>query len=291
MRIAVTGSRGQVATSLLERAGPEIEIVTLSRPDVALEDRDSILAAVASAQPDVIINAAAYTAVDKAESEEELAMRVNGAGAGFVAEAAAAIARRFSTCRPTMSSTAGSNGLTARTIRLPRRAPTGARSSQAKSGSPSIARTASCSGPPGSTARLARISSAPCCVSTRRAMKSAWSPTSAAARPRRSTSRTPCIAVARRIRADDAPELRGVFHLTGAGEATWADLAEAVFAEAHARGRRLTRVKRITTAEYPTPARRPANSRLDNAKLRRVYGLALPDWRISVAGCCARLIP
>ena len=82
-----------------------------------------------------------------------------------------------------------------------------------------------------------------------------------------------------------------MFHLTGAGEATWADLAEAVFAEAHARGRRLTRVKRITTAEYPTPARRPANSRLDNAKLLRVYALALPDWRTSVAGCCARLIP
>ena len=56
--------------------------------------------------------------------------------------------------------------------------------------------------------------------------------------------------------------------MTGSGEATWADFAEAVFAEAHARGRRLTRVKRIATADYPTPARRPANSRLDNAKLR-----------------------
>ncbi|MBV8443197.1 MAG: sugar nucleotide-binding protein, partial [Hyphomicrobiales bacterium] len=48
---------------------------------------------------------------------------------------------------------------------------------------------------------------------------------------------------------------------------------------------------RIATADYPTPARRPANSRLDSAKLRRVYGLALPDWRGSVAACCARLIP
>ena len=62
-------------------------------------------------------------------------------------------------------------------------------------------------------------------------------------------------------------------------------------AVARARGRRLTRVKRITTADYPTPARRPANSRLDNAKLRLVYELALPDWRASVAECCARLIP
>ena len=78
--------------------------------------------------------------------------------------------------------------------------------------------------------------------------------------------------------------------MTGSGEATWADFAEAIFDEAHARGQRLTRVMRISSAEYPTPARRPANSRLDNEKLRSVYGLELPPWRISLAACCARLI-
>ena len=98
------------------------------------------------------------------------------------------------------------------------------------------------------------------------------------------------LAIAKRICDDASPALRGVFHMTGSGEATWADFAEAVFQEADARGRRLTRVKRIATADYPTPARRPANSRLDNEKLRRVYGLALPDWRVSLAACCARLI-
>ena len=79
--------------------------------------------------------------------------------------------------------------------------------------------------------------------------------------------------------------------MTGSGEATWADFAEAVFREAEARGRRLTRVKRISTADYPTPARRPANSRLDNEKLRRVYGFKLPEWRASLEACCERLIP
>jgi dTDP-4-dehydrorhamnose reductase len=99
------------------------------------------------------------------------------------------------------------------------------------------------------------------------------------------------LAVAARLRGDLSPALRGVFHMTGSGEATWADFAEAIFAEAAARGRRPTRVKRITTADYPTPARRPANSSLDNDKLRRTYGLELPDWRKSLAACCARLIP
>ena len=79
--------------------------------------------------------------------------------------------------------------------------------------------------------------------------------------------------------------------MTGSGEATWADFAEAIFVEAAARGRRSTRVKQITTTDYPTPAQRPANSRLDNEKLRRVYGLELPNLRESLTVCCVRLIP
>ncbi len=88
-RIAVTGSKGQVATALAERAVEGVEIIALARPSFALEDRASVLATIEAAKPDVVINAAAYTAVDKAESEEDLAMRVNGDGAGHVAEAAA----------------------------------------------------------------------------------------------------------------------------------------------------------------------------------------------------------
>ena len=85
MRIAVTGSRGQVAMSLIERANPDIEIVRLSRPAFALEERQAVLAAIETARPDVVVNAAAYTAVDKAEADEDLAVRVNGEGAGQTA--------------------------------------------------------------------------------------------------------------------------------------------------------------------------------------------------------------
>ena len=89
MRIAVTGSKGQVATSLLERAGLKAEVVALGRPAFDLADRDAVLAGLKAARPDVVVNAAAYTAVDKAEAEEAVAVRVNGEGAGHVAEAAA----------------------------------------------------------------------------------------------------------------------------------------------------------------------------------------------------------
>jgi dTDP-4-dehydrorhamnose reductase len=79
--------------------------------------------------------------------------------------------------------------------------------------------------------------------------------------------------------------------MTGQGEASWADMAEAIFSAAEARGRKPVRVKRIATADYPTPARRPANSRLDNAKLKANYGIVLPNWRDSLNACVARLIP
>ncbi len=99
------------------------------------------------------------------------------------------------------------------------------------------------------------------------------------------------LVIAKRIREDPSPALRGLFHMTGAGEASWADFAEAIFDEVHARSLRRSRVRRIATADYPTPARRPANSRLDNEKLRLVYRVTLPRWRESLAACCARLIP
>src|ERR1700693_5383333 len=96
MRIAVTGSKGQVATSLIERAEGKVEIVALGRPAFDLTDRAAVIAGLDAARPDVVVNAAAYTAVDKAEAEEADAVRVNGEGAGHVAEAASRLSTRAS---------------------------------------------------------------------------------------------------------------------------------------------------------------------------------------------------
>jgi dTDP-4-dehydrorhamnose reductase len=290
MRIAVTGAKGQVATSLAERAGPEFEVVTLSRPDFSLEDRDSVISAIAAARPDVVVNAAAYTAVDKAESEEDLAMRVNGAGAGYVAEAAArvgapllqlstdyvfdgALDRPYRESDPT-----GPTGAYGRTKLA------GERLAAERCPNCVILRTAWVYSPFGANfvRTMLRLNETRDEVGV--VADQHGNPTSAL------DIADALLAVAQRLQEDDSPALRGVFHMTGRGEATWADFAETVFAEARARGRRLTRVKRIATADYPTPARRPANSRLDSGKLGRLYGLALPEWRGSVAACCARLI-
>jgi len=98
------------------------------------------------------------------------------------------------------------------------------------------------------------------------------------------------LAIAARLAEDASSDLRGVFHMTGQGEATWADVAEATFAAAERHGRKPVRVRRIGTLDYPTPAKRPANSRLDNDKLSRTYGVVLPEWRRSLSDCVDRLL-
>jgi dTDP-4-dehydrorhamnose reductase len=290
MRIAVTGSKGQVATSLIERAGSGVEVVALGRPVLDLEDRGAVISALQGAQPDVVVNAAAYTAVDKAEAEEALAVRVNGEGAGHVAEAAArlgvpllhlstdyvfdgALPRPYREDDPT-----GPAGAYGRSKLI------GERLVAERCPDSVILRTAWVYSPFGSNfvrtmLRLNETRDEVGVVADQRG-----NPTSAL------DIADALIAIAAKARDDSSPGLRVVFHMTGAGEASWADFAEAIFSEAAARGRRLTRVKRIATADYPTAARRPANSRLDNEKLRRVYGLTLPEWRASLAACCARLI-
>ena len=176
MRIAVTGSKGQVATSLLELAGPKLEMVPLGRPAFDLTDRAAVLAGLEAARPDVIVNAAAYAAVDNAEAEEATALKVNREGAGHAAEAAA----RLGVPIFHLSTDCVFDGA----LDLPYRAddPTarpGLTGSAARKRSPGLAKKSVILGAAGSI-----VPSAPCLGSTRRATRSAWWPTSAAIRPR-----------------------------------------------------------------------------------------------------------
>jgi dTDP-4-dehydrorhamnose reductase len=98
------------------------------------------------------------------------------------------------------------------------------------------------------------------------------------------------LAVVGNLAASDDESLRGIFHMTGQGEASWAEFAQRIFAASTAAGGPSARVREITTADYPTPAARPANSRLDSSKLARVHGVRLPDWRASTDAVVSRLV-
>ena len=290
MRIVVTGLAGQVVSSMIERAPRDVELIALGRPQLDLARRDAVLATLRAARCDVIVNAAAYTAVDKAESEPDVAMRVNGDGAGYVAEIAAELRAPLIH----LSTDYVFDGMLNRPYREDDETnPTGAyglsklvgeQKIAAICGNHAILRTAWVYSPFGANfvktmLRLGETRSEVGVVADQQG-----NPTYAI------DIANAVFAIARRLSTDSSPSLRGIFHMTGAGEATWAEFAACIFAEAAARGRAPVAVKRITTADYPTPAKRPANSRLDNSRLTHAFGIVLPDWRQSTKTCVARLL-
>jgi dTDP-4-dehydrorhamnose reductase len=290
MRIVVTGVKGQVASSLLERAKDRCDIVALGRPDLDLADRDSVLRALEAVRADAIVNAAAYTAVDKAEQEEDLAFRVNAEGAGHVAEAAA----RLNAPLLHLSTDYVFDGaLTRPYVEADPTNPTGAygrsklegerRVREAQPNSV-VLRTAWVYSPFGANFVRTMLRLGETREEVGVVADQLGNPSSAL------DIADALIVIAERLVADRAADLRGVYHMAGQGEASWADLAEATFAAAERFGRKPVRVKRITTADYPTPAKRPANSRLDCNKLERVFGVALPPWRASLETTVARLL-
>lgn len=92
------------------------------------------------------------------------------------------------------------------------------------------------------------------------------------------------------IKEDRSALSSGIYHMSGGGEASWAEFAEAVFEYSRQLNGPSARVMRIPSDDYPTPVRRPLNSRLDCAKLSEEYGIVLPLWQTSAQHCVAELI-
>ena len=292
MRIAVTGTRGQVARALLEAGRLNgVEVVGIGRPDLDFAAPATIRPALAKERPDLVVNAAAYTAVDQAEAEPEIARLVNGNAAGVVAEAA----RDLRIPMIHLSTDYVFDGSLDRPYReTDRVGPTGVYGASKLLGESMVAdthpdhvilRTAWVYGPFGTNfvKTMLRLGTERDEVAV--VADQLGCPTSA---PDLADAILAIGELLAKRPQDDS--LRGVFHLAGAGEATWAAFAQVIFAEAEALGRPPVRVRAISSADYPMRARRPANSRLDCSKLGERFGLALPSWRSSVAVCVRRLL-
>lgn len=291
MRIAVTGKQGQVVSALLERGSVAgVEIVAVGRPELDLVDRASIRTVLSQIKPNVIVSAAAYTAVDKAESEEALAFAVNAEGATAIAEVAKELGVPIVHLSTDYVFSGDKEGLY---VESDATGPVSAYGRSKLAGEEGVAtanpnhvilRTAWVYSPFGANflktmLRLAETRDTLNVVADQRG-----SPTSAI------DIADAVIAIAKRLSADKDDKLRGIFHLTGSGEATWADFAEAIFAGLRAKNGKAVSVGRITTMDYPTPAKRPANSRLSNNKLKQTYGIVLPDWKESTNVVLERLL-
>jgi dTDP-4-dehydrorhamnose reductase len=292
MRIVVTGKEGQVVRSLIERGAiAGHEIVALGRPELDLAgNAKPIAAALKEARPDVVVSAAAYTAVDKAESERELAFAVNQAGAAAVAAAAdqLGVPLIHLSTDYVFDGTKGEpyveSDMTGPTGVYGASKLAGEEAVLAAHGNVAILRTAWVYSPFGNNfvktmLRLAQDRDEVAVVGDQRG-----NPTSAL------DIADAVIAVAANLLRGANPTQRGIFHMGGSGEASWAEFAHAVFAASAAAGGPSARVSSITTLDYPTAAKRPANSRLAGDRLATEHGVRLPDWRQSVTPIVARLV-
>ncbi|WP_275786198.1 dTDP-4-dehydrorhamnose reductase [Pararhizobium gei] len=283
-KILVTGREGQVARSLLARAEnhPDIEIVILGRPEIDLGEPDTIVSPLKAIRPDLIVSAAAYTAVDQAESEEDLARRVNGDAPGVLAQAAAELGipiLQISTDYVFDGSKTGAY------VEDDPVSPLGAYGRSKLAGELAVAaatdnhvilRTAWVYSPYGKNflKTMLRLGADRDLIKV--VADQYGTPTSA------HDIADAVLTVAGNVLQSGDPALRGTFHLTNAGRASWAEFAEAIFETSKIQGGPFCNVEHIPSSAYPTPAQRPANSQLDCSKLADKHGVSMPNWREAV---------
>lgn len=291
MRIAVTGKQGQVAQALMERASHySAEVIAIGRPEMDLLDEASVSRSLLAAKPDAIVSAAAYTAVDKAESEPEIAVAINALGAGAVARAAEQLkvpllhlstdyvfdgekdAPYDEEDPPGPLSVYGASKLD------------GERQVSKATRNHVILRTAWVYSAYRSNflKTMLRLSESRTEIGV--VDDQLGRPTSA------HDIADALFRIAARLISDPDPHLRGIFHLAAEGEASWAGFAGEIFKGLEWRTGRSVAVRPIASADYPTAAKRPRNSRLSTEKLQETYSIRLPEWQASTSDVLDRLI-
>ena len=278
--ILVFGSTGQVATEL-RRLAPSATF--LGRDKADLTDTEACAAAIRVHAPSAVINAAAWTAVDKAEEEETTATVVNGTAPGAMARACADLGIPFVHISTDYVFEGGGMAPWAPTDptgplgAYGRSKLAGEQAIQAAGGTWAILRTSWVFSAHGNNfvKTMLRLSE------TRDALNvvgdQIGGPT-----PARDIAMA-CLSIVDQLRED--PAKTGLHHFSGAPDVSWADFARAIFDMAG----RTVAVTDIPSSAYPTPAVRPANSRMDCAALETVFGISRPDWRLALAAVIKEL--
>jgi dTDP-4-dehydrorhamnose reductase len=286
-RVLIAGEHGQVAQALAHAYKLRgADVTSVGRSTISVTDQKRLLPAVIAFNPDLVVNAAGYTAVDKAEGDREVAFAVNRDGAAFVAEAAQAADApiiHLSTDyvfdgkkqTPYLETDATN--------------PLGVYGESKLAGEIAVAscatnhvilRTSWVCSPIGhnfvkTMLRLARERDEVAVVDDQ------WgAPTFAA------DLATAIVWIGDKLASvDNGSPFSGIYHAASAGETTWYRFAREIMTQSAAKGGPACRVRAIASSEYPTRAKRPANSRFDCSKLQQVFGISLPGWQTSLDTC------
>ncbi len=287
LRILISGQHGQVSQALQQHLQSMGELIVLGRDQLDLSQPESIRPVVRDIKPDLIINAAAHTAVDQAESEPDLAFAINATSPGVFAEEAAALGVpliHYSTDYVFDGSKAGP------WVEADTPNPLGVYGNSKLAGERAIAATG------GQhlilrTSWVYSLTGRNFLLTMQRLLQEreklsivadqigapTWAGTIAA-----STG-----ALIERWR-DGAPGAWGVYHLTASGETSWFGFAEAIGQQLINSGKPCAALEPIASSAYPTPAARPLNSRLDCSLLQREWGVSQPDWHDALLECLAQ---
>ena len=284
-RILITGGSGQVGHCLKAQLEGCAELSVPDSSALNIADRRSVRQAVETFRPDYIINAAAYTAVDKAENDAERAFAVNRDGARHLAEAAeAAGAAMLHISTDYVFDGAGGAPYDEAAPTAPQNIYgasklAGEQAVLAACRRAVVMRTSWVFGAHGQNfvktmLRLGRERDSLGIVADQYGAPTAAADIAAA-----------LITIVRRHTPEQLAERAGIYHYCGSPYASWFEFAETIFAEAAAQGvlAKIPAVKPIATADYPTPAKRPADSRLDCGKIRVVFGIGPCDWHSALS--------
>ena len=279
MKVVITGAGGQVATALLKLAPAGIEARALSHTELDIGDREGVMRTLTAARADVIINAAAYTAVDKAESEPAVARRVNGEAPGHLAAAARAVGSRLLH----ISTDFVFDGSQSRPYAPD--APVHPLGAYGESKLEGERRVQEMLGGEALILRTAWVYAANGHNFVRTMLRLMGERGKVRVVADQVGAPTWAASIAEALwAAVRTPGFTGVHHWTDAGVASWYDFAVAIAEEAQVLGmlEKPVEVESITTGDYPTPARRPAYSVLDRGSTERALGLKPAHWRVNL---------
>jgi dTDP-4-dehydrorhamnose reductase len=284
VKILLTGSNGQLGLALQQRLAGVGEVLARPRAQLDLADPAQIRSQVRELQPQLIINAGAYTAVDRAEGETDLAWRINAEGPGVLAEEACALGVpliHFSTdyvFDGTKPAAYREDDATAPLNAYGRSKLAGEQAIAAIGAEHLILRTSWVYSMQGSNFLLSMLRLLQERDELRVVADQIGAPTWT------QSIADACLQLVRAWQSGTAGPW-GLYHMTAAGETSWYGFASAIAQYLQMQRLPCARLIPIPTSDYPTPARRPANSRLDCSRLRQDWGVELPPWQLALQAC------